>query len=108
MPNTQPVIDAMTIEERMTVCNMSIEGGARCGYVNPDAKTVEYLRGRRYTPDDESFAAKAEGWLSIASDPGCDYDDVVTIDGSAIAPSITWGIHPGHNLGVGESDPDPE
>ena len=102
-----PVIEAMSMEERMTVCNMSIEGGARCGYVNPDATTVEYLRGRRYTPDDADFATKAEGWLSMASDPGCHYDDVVQIDGGAIEPSITWGIHPGHNLGVSERIPTP-
>jgi 3-isopropylmalate/(R)-2-methylmalate dehydratase large subunit len=102
-----PVIEAMSMEERMTVCNMSIEGGARCGYVNPDQTTVEYLRGRRYTPDDAGFAARAEGWLSMASDPGCAYDDVVEIDGDAIEPSITWGIHPGHNLGVSESIPTP-
>jgi 3-isopropylmalate/(R)-2-methylmalate dehydratase large subunit len=101
------VIDAMSMEERMTVCNMSIEGGARCGYVNPDAKTVEYLRGRRFTPDDAEFEAKAAGWLAVASDPDCEYDDVVRIDGSDIAPSITWGIHPGHNVGVGEQIPTP-
>jgi 3-isopropylmalate/(R)-2-methylmalate dehydratase large subunit len=102
-----PVIDAMSMEERMTVCNMSIEGGARCGYVNPDQTTVEYLRGRRYTPDDADFAARAEGWLAMASDPGCAYDDVVALDGDSIEPSITWGIHPGHNLGVSESVPTP-
>ena len=100
-------IDAMSIEERMTVCNMSIEGGARCGYVNPDEKTVEYLRGRRYTSDDADFAAKASGWLEVASDPGCDYDDIVQIDAASIEPSITWGIHPGHNLGVSEAIPTP-
>jgi 3-isopropylmalate/(R)-2-methylmalate dehydratase large subunit len=102
-----PVIDAMSMEERMTVCNMSIEGGARCGYVNPDEKTVEYLRGRRYTPDDADFPAKAAHWLAMASDPGAVYDDVVQIEGGAIEPSITWGIHPGHNIGVGESIPTP-
>ena len=102
-----PVIDAMSMEERMTVCNMSIEGGARCGYVNPDEKTVEYLRGRRYTPDDADFGAKAAGWLRMASDPDAVYDDVVQIDGSVIEPSITWGINPGHNVGVGESIPTP-
>ena len=91
----------------MTVCNMSIEGGARCGYVNPDEKTVEYLRGRRYTPDDEGFADRARGWLAMASEPGCAYDDVVTLDGAEIEPSITWGIHPGHNLGVSERIPTP-
>jgi 3-isopropylmalate/(R)-2-methylmalate dehydratase large subunit len=102
-----PVFDAMSMEERMTVCNMSIEGGARCGYVNPDRTTVEYLRGRRYTPDDARFAERAARWLSQASDPGTAYDDVVRIDGSKIEPSVTWGIHPGHNLGVSESIPTP-
>ncbi len=102
-----PVVEAMSMEERMTVCNMSIEGGARCGYVNPDDQTVEYLRGRRYTPDDDVFAARAKGWLKVASDAGCDYDDVVQIEGAKIEPSITWGIHPGHNLGVSETIPKP-
>jgi 3-isopropylmalate/(R)-2-methylmalate dehydratase large subunit len=102
-----PVIEAMSMEERMTVCNMSIEGGARCGYVNPDRTTVEYLRGRRYTPNDASFDAKAKAWLALASDPGTVYDDVVRLDGGSIEPSITWGIHPGHNLGVSESIPTP-
>jgi 3-isopropylmalate/(R)-2-methylmalate dehydratase large subunit len=101
------VLDRMTMEERMTICNMSIEGGARCGYVNPDETTIEYLRGRRYVPDDESFAGKADAWRALASDAGCHYDDVVTIDGSTIEPSVTWGIHPGHNLGIGESIPTP-
>ena len=102
-----PVIDAMSMEERMTVCNMSIEGGARCGYVNPDRTTVEYLRGRRYTPNDAGFEARAAEWLALASDPGTAYDDVVRIDGSAIEPSITWGINPGPNLGVSAAIPTP-
>jgi 3-isopropylmalate/(R)-2-methylmalate dehydratase large subunit len=75
--------------------------------VNPDAKTVEYLRGRRYTPDDADFDRKAERWLATASDPDAAFDDVVTIDGSRIEPSVTWGIHPGHNVGVTESIPTP-
>ena len=102
-----PVIDAMSMEERMTVCNMSVEGGARCGYVNPDQKTVEYLRGRRYTPDEADFARRAAEWLEFASDPDTVYDDVVQIDAGRIEPSITWGIHPGHNIGVSESIPTP-
>jgi len=102
-----PVIEAMSMEERMTLCNMSIEGGARCGYVNPDRTTVEYLRGRRYTPDDADFESKAQGWLAMASDPDCEYGDRVQLDGNAIEPSITWGIHPGHNVGVSESIPTP-
>ena len=101
------VFDRMTMEERMTVCNMAIEGGARCGYVNPDQTTIEYLRGRRFAPSEDEFEAKAAEWLALASDEGCHYDDVVTIDGSKIEPSVTWGIHPGHNLGVTESIPGP-
>ena len=101
------VFDRMTMEERMTVCNMAIEGGARCGYVNPDQTTIDYLRGRRFAPPADEFDATAEEWLALASDEGCHYDDVVTIDGSKIEPSVTWGIHPGHNLGVSESIPGP-
>ena len=101
------VFDRMTMEERMTVCNMAIEGGARCGYVNPDQTTIEYLRGRRFSPSEDEFEAKAAEWLALASDEGCHYDDVVTIDGSKIEPSVTWGIHPGHNLGVSEAIPGP-
>jgi len=101
------VFDRMTMEERMTVCNMAIEGGARCGYVNPDQTTIDYIRGRRFAPSEDEFDAKAEEWLALASDEGCHYDDVVTIDGSMIEPSVTWGIHPGHNLGVTESIPGP-
>jgi len=100
-------IEAMTMEERMTLCNMSIEGGARCGYVNPDATTVEYLRGRRYVPEGEAFESAAAQWLSMASDPDAEYDDTVRLDGEQIEPSVTWGIHPGHNIGVGERVPTP-
>ena len=100
-------IEAMDMEERMTLCNMSIEGGARCGYVNPDAATVEYLRGRPYAPEGEAFDRAAAQWLSMASDPGAEYDDKVHLDGASIEPSITWGIHPGHNIGVGECIPTP-
>jgi len=101
------VIEAMSMEERMTVCNMSIEGGARCGYVNPDEKTVEYLRGRTFSPEGEAFERAAEGWLSMASDPDAHFDDIVRLEGSEIAPSVTWGINPGQNLGVNESIPSP-
>jgi 3-isopropylmalate/(R)-2-methylmalate dehydratase large subunit len=100
-----PVIEAMTLEERMTVCNMSIEGGARCGYVNPDDTTFEYLRGRPYAPSGDAFDRAVTWWRSIASDPGAHYDDVVQVDGNAIAPTVTWGINPGQNLGVDESIP---
>ena len=79
---------------------MAIEGGARCGYVNPDEKTFEYLKGRPYSPKGEAWDAAVEGWKSIASDRGCVYDDVVNIKAEDIAPSVTWGISPDHGIFV--------
>ncbi len=101
------VFDNFSMEERMTVCNMSIEGGARCGYVNPDEKTFEYLKGRPYSPKDEAWDEAVERWKAIASDPDCDYDDVVNIRAEDIAPSVTWGISPDHGIFVDETIPDP-
>jgi 3-isopropylmalate/(R)-2-methylmalate dehydratase large subunit len=86
---------------------MSIEGGARCGYVNPDDTTIEYLRGRQFVPAGDAFERAAADWRAVASDPGAHYEDVVTLDGAAIEPSVTWGIHPGHNVGVRERIPTP-
>ncbi len=100
------VFDNMTMEERMTVCNMSIEGGARCGYVNPDDTTFDYLRGRRMAPQGEAFDRAVEWWRSLASEPGASYDDVARIDGSSLSPVITWGINPGHAVGVDEKIPE--
>lgn len=102
------VLDRMTMEERMTVCNMSIEGGARLGYVNPDATTFEYLRGRQFAPAAENFDRAAAWWRSMASDPDAGYDDAVTLDGASIAPTVTWGINPGQAIGVDEKIPAPE
>jgi len=99
------VFDRMTMEERMTVCNMSIEGGARCGYVNPDQTTVDYLRGRPFAPTGAAFDRAAEWWLSLASGPDAEFDDHVTIDGSQIEPTVTWGINPAQSVGVNESLP---
>ncbi len=100
--------DRMTMEERMTVCNMSIEGGARVGYVNPDETTFAYLKGRPYAPKGAAWDAAVESWKSFASDPGCHYDDVVKIDAATIEPTVTWGINPGQAIGVGECIPTPE
>jgi len=98
-------IDAMTMEERMTVCNMSIEGGARCGYVNPDQTTVDYLRGRALAPQGDAFARAAAWWRDIASDADAPYDAVTRLDGTALTPVVTWGINPGQAIGVGERIP---
>jgi len=99
------VIAAMSMEERMTVCNMSIEGGARCGYVNPDEKTYEYIRGKPFAPSGDAFDRALRYWQSVASDPDATYDDVVQINGSELEPMVTWGINPGQAIGIGERIP---
>jgi 3-isopropylmalate/(R)-2-methylmalate dehydratase large subunit len=88
------VFDAFSMEERMTVCNMSIEGGARCGYINPDEKTFAYLKGRRYCPQGAAWDSAVDKWRAAASDADAIYDDVVAIRAEEIAPSVTWGISP--------------
>ena len=95
-------IDRMTIEERMTICNMSIEGGARAGYVNPDDTTFAFLRGRQFVPKGDGFDRAVAWWRSIASDPGASYDDRIRMDAASIEPTVTWGINPGQSVGVGE------
>jgi len=102
------VVDRMTMDERMTLCNMSIEGGARVGYVNPDTTTFEYLRGRRYVPAGSAFDRACGWWHSLASDADARYDDRVAFDGSAMAPMVTWGINPGQSLSVEERVPSPD
>ena len=99
------VFDNMSMEERMTVCNMSIEGGARCGYINPDQTTIDYLRDRPFAPKGEEFDRAAEWWLSLASGPDAEYDDVVVFDAAEIEPTVTWGITPGQSIGIGETIP---
>jgi 3-isopropylmalate/(R)-2-methylmalate dehydratase large subunit len=100
-----PVVDRMTMEERMTLCNMSIEGGARCGYVNPDQTTFDYLKGRTYAPAGKKWDAAVKYWKSVASDKDAKYDDVVTIKGESIPPTVTWGINPGQAIAVNEKIP---
>jgi len=98
----------MSMEERMTVCNMAIEGGARCGYVNPDAVTFEYLKGRDFAPNGDDWETAMAWWTAIRSDADADYDDVVVFDANEITPTITWGITPGQGIGVGDLVPTAE
>jgi 3-isopropylmalate/(R)-2-methylmalate dehydratase large subunit len=98
-------VDRMSIDERMTICNMSIEGGARVGYVNPDETTFAYLKGRRFAPEGEAFDRAVAWWREIASDSGAEYDDRVTIEAASIEPTVTWGINPGQSVGVSEPIP---
>ena len=100
-----PAIDALSMEERMTLCNMAIEGGARCGYVNPDAVTFEYLRGRLHAPAGEDWERAVAWWTSLASGPDASFDDEVRFDATTIAPTITWGITPGQGIGIDEAIP---
>jgi 3-isopropylmalate/(R)-2-methylmalate dehydratase large subunit len=95
-------IDRMTIDERMTVCNMSIEGGARVGYVNPDETTFAFLKGRRFAPAGAAFDRAVAWWRRMASDEGARYDDRVALDAATIEPTVTWGINPGQSVGIGE------
>ncbi|NJK37972.1 MAG: 3-isopropylmalate dehydratase large subunit [Oscillatoriales cyanobacterium SM2_3_0] len=98
-------IAALSMEERMTICNMSIEGGARCGYINPDQVTFDYLKGRDFAPQGKAWEEAIAWWQSIGSDPDAVYDDVVVFEAADISPTITWGITPGQGIGVSESIP---
>ena len=100
-----PAIEALSMEERMTLCNMAIEGGARCGYVNPDATTFAYLHGRPYAPAGDAWDRAVVWWASLASGDEAVFDDEVRFDATTIAPTITWGITPGQGIGVDESVP---
>ncbi|HEY3169232.1 MAG TPA: 3-isopropylmalate dehydratase large subunit [Candidatus Binatia bacterium] len=102
------VIDQMDMEARMTVCNMSIEGGALVGYVNPDQTTFDYLKGRPYVPSGAALERAIGYWKSVASDADAKYDDVVSYDGKEIEPTVTWGINPGQSVGISERLPKPQ
>jgi 3-isopropylmalate/(R)-2-methylmalate dehydratase large subunit len=102
------VLDQMNMEERMTICNMSIEGGALVGYVNPDQTTFDYLQGRPYVPTGKAFDRALAYWKSVASDPDAGYDDLVSFEGREIEPTVTWGINPGQAVGISEKLPKPE
>jgi len=104
-------LDRMSMDERMTICNMSIEGGARAGYVNPDDTTFAYLAGRPFAPSGAAWDKAVTWWRSMASDKNATYDDRVTLDAASIEPTVTWGINPGQSVGISERIPanaDPE
>ncbi len=102
---TGPAIHALTMEQRMTICNMSIEGGARAGMIAPDDTTLEYLAGREFAPKD--FAAAAARWRQLPTDGGALYDKSVTLDASALEPMITYGTNPGMGIPITKRIPDP-
>ncbi len=96
------------MDERMTICNMSIEGGARVGYVNPDETTFAYLKGRPFAPAGAAFETACEWWRSMASDADAVYDDDVEIRAEELTPVVTWGVNPGQSIGVDGLVPSPQ
>jgi 3-isopropylmalate/(R)-2-methylmalate dehydratase large subunit len=102
------VFDRFTMEERMTVCNMSIEGGARCGYINPDQTTFDYLKGRPYSPTGAEWDQAIAKWKNFASDTDCVYDDIVNINAADVPPTVTWGTSPDQAISIEETVPTPE
>ncbi|HEX8848125.1 MAG TPA: 3-isopropylmalate dehydratase large subunit [Gemmatimonadaceae bacterium] len=101
------VIRALSMEERMTICNMSIEAGARAGMIAPDDTTFAYLEGRPHAPRGAAWDAAVADWRTLATDDGAVFDRSIVIDGSAIAPMITYGTNPGMGMSIDESVPDP-
>ncbi|MBD1850651.1 3-isopropylmalate dehydratase large subunit [Leptolyngbya sp. ST-U4] len=100
--------EQMSMEERMTVCNMAIEGGARCGYVNPDRVTYDYLKDRNFAPKGPEWDRAIDWWNSLRSNADAQYDDIVVFDAADIPPTVTWGITPGQGIGVNQTVPTPE
>jgi len=100
-------IERMTLDERMTICNMSIEGGARVGYVNPDQMTFDDLEGRPFAPSGAAFERAKAWWSSMASDRDARYDDDIVIRAEALTPVVTWGVNPGQSVAVTGRIPSP-
>ena len=101
-------ISDLSMENRMTICNMSIEAGARAGLVAPDEETFEYVKGRRYAPKEEQFDKAVEYWKGLRTDAGASFDKSMAFDVGALAPQVSWGTNPGMVVGVDESVPHPD
>ena len=101
-------IRALSMEARMTVCNMSIEAGARAGMIAPDDTTFDYLRGRDHAPKGEDWDAAVAAWRDLATDEGAEFDAEVVLDATELSPFVTWGTNPGQGAPLGSAVPDPE
>ncbi|MGB2940076.1 MAG: 3-isopropylmalate dehydratase large subunit [Candidatus Dormiibacterota bacterium] len=108
MEYTGSTFRAMSMEERMSVCNMSIEGGARAGMVAPDETTYEYIAGRTYAPRGAAWDEAVAYWRTLPTDEGATYDKTLVIDAGELEPYVTWGTNPAQSVTVGESVPDPD
>jgi len=105
---TGPAIRALSMEQRMTICNMSIEGGARAGMIAPDDTTFEYLFGREFSPKGVDWDAAVARWRTLPSDEGATYDKSITLNASAMIPMITYGTNPGMGMAITDLIPDPD
>jgi 3-isopropylmalate/(R)-2-methylmalate dehydratase large subunit len=105
---TGEAIRSLSMEERMTVCNMSIEAGARAGLISPDETTFEYLRGKKYAPQGNAFDVAVNNWKSLATDEGAFYDETVELNAAEVSPQVTWGTNPGMCIPIDAPIPDPE
>lgn len=103
-----PAVQALNMEERMTLCNMSIEAGARAGMVAPDESTFAYLAGREFSPQDEAWDNALVSWRDLPSDPGAAYDKSITLNVSNLEPMITYGTNPGMGLSISQAIPEPQ
>ncbi len=101
-------IEKMSMEGRMTICNMSIEWGARAGLVAPDQTTFDYLAGRPHAPEGEDWDAALSYWRTLYTDPDATFDREITMDATQLTPFVTWGTNPGQGVGLGEAVPSPE
>ncbi len=101
-------VSELSMEQRMTICNMSIEGGARAGLVAPDQTTFDYIRGRRYAPKNEQFEKALEYWQGLRTDPNATFDRSMTFDVGTLAPQVSWGTNPGMVVSVTDSIPHPD
>ncbi len=103
---TGPAISELSMEERMTICNMSIEGGARCGYINPDETTFKYIKEKKCSPKNQNWHLSVNWWKSLVSEENAIYDDEIIIDAAKVEPTVTWGITPGQSVGINQKIPE--
>jgi 3-isopropylmalate/(R)-2-methylmalate dehydratase large subunit len=102
-----PVVEALPVEQRMTICNLAVELGAKVGVVGPDEATFAFLDGRRHAPHGRALDEAVAHWRTLATEPGARFDREATIDATAVAPQVTWGVSPAHSVGVDGRVPDP-
>jgi len=102
-----PAIRALSMEGRMTVCNMTIEGGARAGMIAPDDTTFAYLEGRRYAPKGAAWERALDAWRGLVTDEGADFDKEIHVDASVLRPAVTWGTNPAQSVFIDDVVPEP-